>query len=186
MKLILSGSTGFIGGEVMRQCCQNPSITSIVALSRRPLPDAISADPKVQVIIMKDFKTYPEEVLKQLDGADACIWSMGTTAAIPELEIEYPMAFARAFAPTLRARETPFRYLHLSGVLAERDQSKLLLILPEGRRTKGRAETQMMAIADEPAYKGLWETYVVKPAMVLQTQGDAFKALAACITGAIR
>jgi nucleoside-diphosphate-sugar epimerase len=74
MKIILTGTTGFIGSEVLAQCLRTPAITSIVVLSRRPLPETVSADGKVQVIVMKDFKTYPEAVIKQLEGADACIW----------------------------------------------------------------------------------------------------------------
>jgi hypothetical protein len=61
---------------------------------------------------------------------------MGTTAAIPEVELDYPLAFARAFAPTIPAGQTAFRFLHTSGVLAEKDQSKSLLFFQEGRRIK--------------------------------------------------
>jgi len=39
-------------------------ITSIVALSRRNLPDAIGNNPKLQVVIMNDFNSYPDPVLK--------------------------------------------------------------------------------------------------------------------------
>jgi thioester reductase-like protein len=74
MKFILSGCTGFIGGEVLYQCLRNPSITSVVALTRRKLPEALSTNPKLKEVIMKDFNAYPESVLKELSGADACIW----------------------------------------------------------------------------------------------------------------
>lgn len=74
MKFILTGCTGFIGSEVLTQCLRNPTITSIIALSRRSLPDSVSNDPKLKVLIMKDFNVYPEPVLKELEGADACIW----------------------------------------------------------------------------------------------------------------
>jgi len=70
MKIILTGSTGFIGKAVLEQCLNNPAITSIIALSRRELP----ANPKLTSVIMKDFKMYPEEVLEQLKSAEACIW----------------------------------------------------------------------------------------------------------------
>lgn len=70
MKVILLGSTGFIGKEVLDQCLKTPAITSIIALSRRDLP----ANPKLTVVIMEDFKFYPDSVLEQLKGADACIW----------------------------------------------------------------------------------------------------------------
>jgi nucleoside-diphosphate-sugar epimerase len=74
MKVILTGVTGFIGSEVLTQCCANPEITSIIALTRRPLSADITKDPQVEVIVMKDFNTYSKEVIQQLEGADACIW----------------------------------------------------------------------------------------------------------------
>ena len=73
MKIILTGSTGFIGGEVLAQCLKNPAITLAVVLSRRELSKEIS-DPRLKVIIMKSFTQYPDSVLKELAGADACIW----------------------------------------------------------------------------------------------------------------
>jgi nucleoside-diphosphate-sugar epimerase len=74
MKVILTGVTGFIGSEVLTQCCKNPAITSIIALSRRPLSTDITKDPRVEIIVLKDFTAYSKEVIEQLEGADACIW----------------------------------------------------------------------------------------------------------------
>jgi nucleoside-diphosphate-sugar epimerase len=74
MKIILTGSTGFIGSEVLTQCLANPSITSIIALSRRKLPDSISSDPKLKTVTLDDFTTYTDEVLQRCLGAEACVW----------------------------------------------------------------------------------------------------------------
>jgi uncharacterized protein YbjT (DUF2867 family) len=74
MKVILSGATGFIGSEALRQCLKSSSITSVVVLSRRNLEDSVTSNPKLKVIIMNDFTAYPETVLKELAGAEACIW----------------------------------------------------------------------------------------------------------------
>jgi hypothetical protein len=73
MRVILLGSTGYIGKEVLNQCLKNPAITSIVALSRRQLPELVH-DPRVTVVIIENFKIYHDSVLKQLKDADACIW----------------------------------------------------------------------------------------------------------------
>jgi nucleoside-diphosphate-sugar epimerase len=73
MKVILLGSTGFIGKEVLDWCLKNPDITSLIALSRRDLPGE-AANPKLTVVIIEDFKLYPDSVLEQLKGADACVW----------------------------------------------------------------------------------------------------------------
>ncbi len=69
MKVILLGSTGFIGKEVLNSCLTNPAITSIIALSRRDLP----VNFKLTVVIVEDFNQYPGSVLEQLKGVDACI-----------------------------------------------------------------------------------------------------------------
>jgi N-acetyl-gamma-glutamylphosphate reductase len=71
MKIILAGSSGFIGAEVLRQCLLHPSITSLVALSRRDLP---VSDPKLKTMIVKDWTQYEPEALKECEGAEACIW----------------------------------------------------------------------------------------------------------------
>lgn len=73
MKIILTGSTGFVGGEVLNQCLKTPAVTSIIALSRRNLPQA-ATNPKIHVVILKDFLVYSDAILEQLKGADACIW----------------------------------------------------------------------------------------------------------------
>ena len=70
MKVILAGSTGFIGGEVLKQCLQHPTITSVVALGRRELP----AHDKLTSIVVEDFLSFPKSVHEAIKGADACIW----------------------------------------------------------------------------------------------------------------
>lgn len=79
MKLIVTGATGFVGKEVIRQSLRNPNITSVVALARRPVPVPSNLDPgadssKLHSVTIKDYDSYPDEVKKQFAGADACIW----------------------------------------------------------------------------------------------------------------
>ena len=64
-KFILSGVTGRIGKQVLDQALQNPSITPVTALSRRPLPDLARRD---KWLLLEDFKVCSEDVV-----ADACI-----------------------------------------------------------------------------------------------------------------
>lgn len=71
MKVILTGSTGTVGSAVLQRCIDHPEITSIVALTRRPL-DVTS--PKLNNILHEDFLTYDEDVIDQMKGAQACIW----------------------------------------------------------------------------------------------------------------
>jgi uncharacterized protein YbjT (DUF2867 family) len=76
MKIVLTGSTGFIGQEVFQQCLDNPKITSVVVLSRRELPAQENKDKakKVRVVLVDDFLWYPDSIRDVIKDADACIW----------------------------------------------------------------------------------------------------------------
>ena len=71
MKVILTGSTGTVGSSVLHRCIEHPSITSIVALTRRKLE---VQSPKLHNIIKTDYLKYEKEELDQMRGAEACIW----------------------------------------------------------------------------------------------------------------
>ena len=149
MKVILTGATGFIGAEVLRQCLQSPSITSIFALSRRQLPDEVSRNTKLKVIIMTDFKSYPDTLLGDLAGAEACIWSLGVPQGTHESEVEYPMAAINAFVTSLAPQlhhGKRFRFVYVSGMLSERDQEKKLWIAQGPRRYKVRYPPSQCAL----------------------------------------
>ena len=74
MKLILTGASGFVGSEVLSQALSHPSITSIIALSRKPLAEPHTSNQKLKVVLLDDFSSYKPSVLEQLSGADTCIW----------------------------------------------------------------------------------------------------------------
>ena len=82
MKIILLGSTGFIGTTILRRLLIHPSITTIITLSRRALPPEFTTtttnpSSKLTNIIVPDFKSYTPDVLTAISGADACIWALG-------------------------------------------------------------------------------------------------------------
>ncbi|CAI4211355.1 unnamed protein product [Parascedosporium putredinis] len=69
MKLIVSGATGFLATEVIRQSLQRPEITSVVAVSRRPITAPQGADPsKLKNLVLKDFNHYSEADKRSLPG----------------------------------------------------------------------------------------------------------------------
>lgn len=76
MKLVIGGSSGFVGTELVRQALSNPAITSIVALSRRETTVPAPADgaAKLTSLVCDDFENYPEHVRRELHDVDACIW----------------------------------------------------------------------------------------------------------------
>jgi uncharacterized protein YbjT (DUF2867 family) len=79
MKLIVAGSTGFVGTEIVRQALSHPAITSVVGLARRPTPTPHNAGPgmdarKLKSVVCENFLDYTDDVKQELAGADACIW----------------------------------------------------------------------------------------------------------------
>ena len=80
MKLIITGATGFVATEVVRQALLLPSITTVVAVARKAVstPKGISSNDaaKLKSVVVPDYGTYSYETKKELAGAVACIWSV--------------------------------------------------------------------------------------------------------------
>ncbi len=182
MKVVLSGSTGFIGGEILTQCLNHPSITSVLVLTRRD-SGGLAENPKTKVIIVKDFISYDELTINELKTADAAIWCMGTFTGDERVDIEYPLTFIKAIKTRPRG-STPFRYVHLGGAFTEpppRDGQKerFLWFYTNGRRVRGAAEARVLG-STEDGSQGEFSVYLVKPGAVLPKDG-AF--LQRCILG---
>jgi hypothetical protein len=72
-KLLISGATGRIGAQVLEHALQDSSISSVIVLSRRPLPELVRHD-RLEIVVLDDFALYSDEVIAKLSGADGCIW----------------------------------------------------------------------------------------------------------------
>ncbi|KAL3446014.1 hypothetical protein BJX65DRAFT_309484 [Aspergillus insuetus] len=189
MKIILTGTTGFVGTEVLAQALANPSITSLMVLSRKPLPESITENKKVTVKILDDFLTYPDSLLNELEGAEGCIWALGL-ATSPSLSLyrkinhEYTLAALDAFARIPPAPGTPvakpFQFVYCSGAAAVRDpeRTKTLWFMGNMRRVRGETESALLSYNSNPqsvpaleSRKGAaprrMEISIVRPAMVI-------------------
>jgi uncharacterized protein YbjT (DUF2867 family) len=144
MKVILTGTTGQVGSAVLQACIQDPAVTQIFSLARRPLPESVSS-PKLTSIIHNDFKAYPESLMAQLKGADTCIWSLGIIPRKGDGSLESyteevdiiragTAAFVRSLAPDLPGKK--FRFVYVSAFGAERDASKKLWVVSGPRISK--------------------------------------------------
>ncbi|MCJ1281721.1 hypothetical protein MMC26_001043 [Xylographa opegraphella] len=183
MKIILTGSTGFIGSEILHQCIQHPDISSIVALSRRELPKDVTSNAKLEVIIQQDFTGYSDDVLKRLAGAEACIWALGNATTNPEAgrkaNFDTTLAGAETFATSLPLQpdsRKPLRFVYVSGMLAERDQKKTLWFAQEGRRMRGQIEKALVELQKQ--HNDSITTFIVRPWMVLSKERTAMSAIA--------
>lgn len=160
MEVLLTGATGAIGKEVLVQCLNHPSIATVVAFSRRELPEEVSGNGKLKVIVRKDFEQWCDATtLEDLKDADAMIWyaltvrnfknpgsqnncfirTMGTYHGDPVIDLEFPINFQSSLLNAMSKRSrisSRFRYVHLSGCTNVQDQNKPLWFLKQVRRIK--------------------------------------------------
>lgn len=164
MKIVLTGVTGFIGSAVLQRCLVHPNITEVVTLSRRS-PEV--THPKLHSIIYKDFHTYPSSLLGELAGAEACIWSVGTSLSGKDVHVGYTLAAAKAFADNLApqlAKENKFRFVYVSSGLSIQDQNNTTWFPTEARKSRGYVEKELVEL--EQAYEKQWQSINVRPAGV--------------------
>jgi uncharacterized protein YbjT (DUF2867 family) len=140
MKLLVTGSTGMAGSEVIRQALADDSITNIYALARKPLE---IVHPKLQTILHTDFLNY-SELENYFVESDACIWCLDISqlqATKEQLEIttvDYTVAGAKA----MLAANPNIHFIFLSGNGADRHEKSRIPFA----RLKGKAENELLKL----------------------------------------
>lgn len=138
MKIIVTGATGTVGSEVVRQAVADPSIEQVTILARRS-PKV--KHPKIREIIHKDFLHYDglEEMFRE---SDACIWCLGISQTRVNkdeyftITYEYAVAAARA----MLAANPSITFLFLSGQGADSTEKSRVRFA----RVKGQTENELM------------------------------------------
>ncbi|KAF3194358.1 hypothetical protein TWF225_006906 [Orbilia oligospora] len=160
--IILTGATGLVGSAVLQHALSSPSISKVSILSRRPVA-AADGNPKANVIIHKDFTSYPPELLHQLSGASACIWAQGiSSVGMKEDEYNiitktYPLAAAEAFKGI--PVKGKFNFVYVSGSGADQNGKASQMF----GRVKGDAEKQLLGIASS---RPTFSVYNLRPAAI--------------------
>ncbi|KAL2114190.1 hypothetical protein VUR80DRAFT_117 [Thermomyces stellatus] len=87
MHLILTGATGLVGSAVLDAIIKTKDVSKISILSRRPVKMPEDAkDPRINVILHKDFEKYDSELLRKLEGANGVVWARGINQSAVETE----------------------------------------------------------------------------------------------------
>ncbi|KUJ07722.1 NAD(P)-binding protein [Mollisia scopiformis] len=172
MKLIITGATGFVGKEAVRQALHNPAVSSVVVLARKPLPQDTpgldEGNAKLQWVVLEDWTSpYSETVREHVMNADACIWSLAVTPSKSrEMDFAYVTKICSDYTINglknmAAVANKPFRFVYVSGVTIERDQSKSLTFLADYRLMRGRVENELLEFAEQ--HKPNVQVTVAKP-----------------------
>jgi hypothetical protein len=180
MHLVLTGATGLVGSGVLDAMLRSKDITKISILSRRPVAMADNAnDPRVNVIIHRDFGRYDASVLEQLRGASGCVWALGVSQTQVNAEQyvkitkDYALSAAKAFTEIPREGgdpPKPFRFVYVSGEGATQNPGRFSPIFA---RVKGETEAQLAEMTTKGDLVGKLQADTARPCAVDATGHEA-------------
>lgn len=139
MKVILTGTTGMIGEGVLLECLNNPEITEVLSVSRKP---AGITHPGLKEYIVPDFLSL-KVTDEKLKGYDACFFCAGVSS-VGMKEEEYrritydtTMNFAKALNPN-----PEMSFVYVSGGGTDSTEKGRMM----WARVKGKTENDLMKL----------------------------------------
>ncbi len=149
MNLLLTGATGFVGGEVLRQALSDDAIERVTVLTRRKL-DAVH--PKLTTIVLASFLDYSDV---PRDAYDACIWCLGVARSQVTRDdyVRITLDYTVAAAIALFASNPSLRFCFLSGRSADpSEEARPLFARIKGRTERRLAELGGNVVVFRPGY----------------------------------
>lgn len=144
MRVVLFGATGMIGEGALIECLEDPGITAVLSLSRRP---SGHTHDKLTELIHKDFADL-SAVQAQLRGYDACLYCLGISsggmseADYRRITYDFTVEAGRA----LLAENPEMRMCFISGAGTDHTSRTMWA------RVKGEAEQALLAMPWKSAH----------------------------------
>jgi uncharacterized protein YbjT (DUF2867 family) len=137
MKLIVTGATGLVGAEVLREAILNPEITEIAALTRKPLTVKHA---KIKEIVHADFLKY-DSLTSLFSEYDACAWCLGVSQSQVTAEAYETITYGYAVtaAKAMLTVNPSIKFLFVSGGGADSSEKSKTLFA----RVKGKTENAL-------------------------------------------
>lgn len=146
MKVILTGATGMVGEGVLLECLDNPAVSHVLSVSRRP---SGITHPKLEECLVPDFRDL-SAVESRLTGYDACFYCAGISS-VGMSEADYTSITYNTplhFAETLLRTSPGLVLTHISGAHTDgTEQGKVMWA-----RVKGKAENALMRLPFKGVY----------------------------------
>ena len=146
MNVLLFGATGMVGRGVLRECLAEDDVEHVLAVSRRPVG---VINPKFHDLLLHDLWNL-DPVEEQLSGYDACIFTLGVSAA-GKSEAEYSrLTYDLTLGiATILARLNPqMTFIYVSGQATDSSEHGRIM----WARVKGRTENALLRLPFKAAY----------------------------------
>jgi len=140
MNVVLFGATGMIGRGVLLECLEDPTVTRVVAVVRRPLGETHA---KLEEVVHANFANY-DAIEAKLAGIDACLFCLGVSSAGMS-ETDYTRVtydFAMAAARTLQQASPSVTFCFVSGAGTDSTEKGKSM----WARVKGKTENALLAM----------------------------------------
>lgn len=146
MKVVITGITGMVGEGVLLACLEDPRVTKVLGVARKPSGHTHA---KLEELVVSDF-TRLEGHEAALTGYDACFYCAGVSsvgmneADYTRVTYDTPIAFAEK----LVALNPAMVMCHVSGASTDSSEKGRLM----WARVKGRAENALMKMPFKSVY----------------------------------
>ena len=143
MNVLITGSTGMVGNELLKLCIDSEQVRNITVLNRKSLSIENS---KVTCIAITDFDTYDDrsDIFENVDAAFFCI-GVYTGQVSDDLFKKITVDYAVSFAQKIHSMSPKARVCLLSGAGADRTEKSSTAFA----RYKGIAENAISNLGIE-------------------------------------
>ncbi|HPS58585.1 MAG TPA: NAD-dependent epimerase/dehydratase family protein [Spirochaetota bacterium] len=151
--VIITGSTGMVGRNVLKFCLANSEVKTVTSISRRSTG---IKNPRLVEVIHDNFLDF-SKVEKHLHNQDVCFYCLGvyTSQVSREDFKKITVDFTRSFAEALRRHNDNLTFCFLSGQGADSSEKSPIRFA----REKGIAENIIIRLKFR-------ETYIFRPAYI--------------------
>ena len=146
LRVIITGATGMVGEGILLVCLDNPVISNVLIINRRPLG---ITHPKLKEIIHEDFHDL-STVAEHLAGYDACFFCLGVSSVGMKMDkyrkVTYDLTMH--FGETVSRLNSDMVFIYVAGAGTDGSEKGKV----EWARIKGKTENDLRKISFRRVY----------------------------------
>jgi len=157
-KVIITGATGMVGKGILLECLDHSEIIEVLSIGRNKIG---IKHPKLKEIIHGDFSDFTP-VKNQLNGYDACFYSLGISAAglseesYNTITYDYTISLAKV----LLENNSGMTFNYISGEGTDSSEKGRIM----WARIKGKTENHLLNI-------GFKQAFMFRPGIIIPKRG---------------